>query len=67
MSPVEMPALLKGAGLAGLLDIFFMSLFIYAILVWFKRTKAAFVLTGIFIIGGVYLVARACGSTRKRL
>lgn len=43
--------------LSGLLDMFFMSILIYAILVWFKNSKAAFVLMGIFIVGALYLVA----------
>jgi diadenylate cyclase len=45
-------------GFTGSLDILIMSLLIYSVLVWFKKTKAAFVLTGILIIAGVYLVAR---------
>ncbi len=50
--------LIKEIGIAGFLDIAFMSLLIYSILVWFKRTKAAFVMLGMFIIGVAYLVAR---------
>lgn len=50
--------LIKEIGIAGFLDIAFMALLIYSILVWFKRTKAAFVLLGMFIIGMAYLVAR---------
>lgn len=45
-------------GISGFFDIMFMSLLIYTFLVWFKRTRAAFVLKGIFIIVIVYLVAR---------
>jgi len=51
-------SLLHGLGIAGFVDIAFMSLLIYCVLVWFKKTKAAFVLTGILIIAGVYIVAR---------
>ncbi|MFX0208164.1 MAG: hypothetical protein ACFFDT_19425, partial [Candidatus Hodarchaeota archaeon] len=50
--------LLKGLGVTGFLDITFLSLLIYSVLVWFKRTKAAFVLTGIIITAGVYIIAR---------
>lgn len=50
--------ILREIGPAGLLDILFMSIIIYAGLVLLKRTKAAFVLRGIFIIGIVYAVAR---------
>ncbi len=50
--------LIKEIGMTGFLDIAFMSLLIYSILVWFKRTKAAFVMLGMFIIGVAYLVAR---------
>jgi uncharacterized protein (TIGR00159 family) len=48
----------RGLGIAGFLDIAFMTLLIFGVLVWFKRTKAAFVLTGILIIAAVYVIAR---------
>ncbi len=35
-----------------------MSLLIYSLLVWFKRTRAAFVLIGMSMIGAAYLIAR---------
>ncbi|MBI4428635.1 MAG: DNA integrity scanning protein DisA nucleotide-binding domain protein [Ignavibacteriales bacterium] len=50
--------ILESVGVSGFLDILFMSVVIYSILVWFKRTKAAFVVIGMFIIGGAYLIAR---------
>jgi len=40
------------------LDVICMTLLIYLALAWFKRTKAAFVLMGILIVGGFYLLAR---------
>jgi diadenylate cyclase len=49
---------LRDIGVSGLLDIAFMSTLIYALIVWFKRSKAFFVLTGICIIGVIYLLAR---------
>jgi len=48
----------KEVGLTGFLDIAFMSLVIYTVLIAFKRTRAAFVLTGIFIIAVIYVLAR---------
>ena len=51
-------AFFKEVGISGFLDIAFMTLIIYSISIWFKKTKAAFVLTGILIIAGVYLLAR---------
>ncbi len=45
----------KEIGFSGFLDIIFMTLLIYTLLVWSKRTRAAFVLTGILIVAGVYL------------
>lgn len=45
-------------GFSGFLDILFMTLLIYTLLVWSKRTRAAFVLTGILIVAGIYLLAR---------
>ena len=50
--------IIESVGVSGFLDILFMSVVIYSILVWFKRTKAAFVVIGMFIIGGAYLIAR---------
>ena len=50
--------LIREIGWTGLLDIVFVTLWIYTILVWFKRTRAAFVLTGIIIVAAVYLLAR---------
>ncbi len=43
--------------IAEIADILIMTLFIYSLLVWFKKTRAAFVLTGILIIGAIYLLA----------
>lgn len=48
----------KEIGISGFFDIAFMSLLIYTVLIWFKRTKATFILIGIIIIGLVYLLAR---------
>lgn len=48
----------KEIGLAGFLDIAFMALLLYMLIIAFKRTRAAFVLTGMFIVACVYLVIR---------
>jgi diadenylate cyclase len=45
-------------GAAGVFDIAFMSLLVYLLLVWFKQTRSAFVLTGIVIVAGIYLLTR---------
>lgn len=55
---MELLTLLKEVGIVDFIDILFMSLVIYGVLIWFKKTKAAFVLTGILIMAGVYLLAR---------
>lgn len=44
--------------LSGLIDITFISFFLYAVLILFKRTKAKFVFTGVIIITLVYFAAR---------
>ena len=44
--------------LSELLDVAFMFLIIYSVLVWFKRTRAAFVITGMLIVGAAYFLAR---------
>jgi uncharacterized protein (TIGR00159 family) len=49
---------IKEIGLTGFLDIAFMSLLLYMLIVAFKRTRAAFVLTGMFIVACLYLVVR---------
>jgi diadenylate cyclase len=53
--------IIKEIGLTGFVDIAFMSLLIYSMLVWFKRTRTAFVVIGMSIIGGIYLAARVLG------
>jgi uncharacterized protein (TIGR00159 family) len=45
-------------GIWDLLDIAIVSTLIYSVLVWFKRTKAVFVAVGMFMLAGVYLLAR---------
>lgn len=50
--------IVKEIGYPGFFDIAFMSLLIYIVLVLFNRTKTRFVLTGIIIIGMVYLLSR---------
>lgn len=49
---------LQEIGLSGFLDVLFMTLLIYTLLVWSRRTRAASVLTGIVIVGVIYLLAR---------
>ena len=51
-------AWVKEVGMTGFLDITFMSLLIYIVIIGFKRTRAAFVLTGIFIVVVIYLLSR---------
>ncbi|MFA6028924.1 MAG: diadenylate cyclase [Elusimicrobiota bacterium] len=50
--------LLTGFGLADALDIAIVSLLLYLAWTWFRRTKAAFVAIGMFILTGIYIVAR---------
>lgn len=54
----ELIDIFKVVGVAGIIDILFMSALIYALIIWFKRSKAVFVLIGLFIIGVIYLAAR---------
>lgn len=49
---------LKSIGVSGFLDIALMAVLIYTLLVWFKRSKAVFVLVGLVIVGIVYNTAR---------
>ena len=50
--------IIESIGISGFLDILFMSVVIYSLLVWLKQTKAAFVAMGMFIFGVGYLLAR---------
>lgn len=51
-------SILNEIGVSDLLDVLLMTVLVYFVLVWFKRTRAAFVLTGILIIAALYLLAR---------
>lgn len=54
-------AYLKAVSLADFLDIALVTVLIYAMLVWFKRTKTAFVAMGLMMLTAVYMVARITG------
>ncbi|MBI2871399.1 MAG: DNA integrity scanning protein DisA nucleotide-binding domain protein [Candidatus Omnitrophica bacterium] len=43
---------------ADLVDMAIVSTLVYLVLIWFKQTRAAFILVGILIFGAVYLLAR---------
>ncbi len=53
--------IIGAVGLADILDIAFVASLLYLFLLWFKRTKAVFVATGIFILAAVYIIARQAG------
>jgi len=48
----------QNLGITEILDIIVISFLIYLLLIWFKKTRAVFVLTGIIIAAVVYLLAR---------
>lgn len=52
---------LKAVALADVLDIALVTVLIYALLVWFKKTKTAFVAMGLLMLALVYTVARIMG------
>lgn len=52
---------MKAAGFADLLDIALVTVLIYALLVWFKKTKTAFVAMGLLMLALVYTLARIMG------
>ncbi len=54
---------LKAVGLSDLLDIAMVTVIIYALLVWFKRTKTAFVALGLLMLAALYALARVMGMT----
>lgn len=48
-------------GLSDLVDVIIVSVVLYSLLVWFKRSRAVFVVIGMLIVGLVYLVSRQFG------
>ena len=52
---------LKAIGIADILDIALVSVAIYAMLVWFKRARAAVVAKGMLVVTAVYMLASASG------
>jgi diadenylate cyclase len=58
---------IKEVGVSGLLDVAFLSILIYVVMLWFKQTRAAFVLTGIVIVAVLYLVMRQFHLTMTAL
>lgn len=59
MNPIEIIVdIAKDVRLSGFLDIAFVTVFIYTILVLFKQSKARLIITGIFILSVIYLIAR---------
>ena len=50
--------LLRGITLSEVIDIILVSIILYTGIVWAQRTRAAFVVRGIAILGGIYLIAR---------
>jgi diadenylate cyclase len=51
-------SLIEEIGISGFIDIAVLTVLIYSVLVWFKRTRTAFVVKGMAIMGGAYLLAR---------
>jgi uncharacterized protein (TIGR00159 family) len=43
---------------AEIVDIIFVAVLFYTAIVWARRTRAAFVVRGILILGGIYIIAR---------
>ncbi len=55
--------IVKEVRLSGFLDIAFISVFIYVILILFKQSKARFIVTGIVLLGLIYLLAQQLNLT----
>lgn len=52
---------LHTVGVADILDIALVAVLIYALLVWFKQSKAAVVAKGMLVVAAVYLFSRSTG------
>ena len=56
-----MPPIFTDIGFREILDVAFMALFAYGIILWMKRAKAGLALVGILMLGGFYFAAREIG------
>lgn len=54
-------ATFRTISVADVLDMIVIATLLYFVLLWFKRTKAAFVARGIFIFAAVYVIAQQAG------
>ncbi len=54
---------LESIRITDILDILFMTIVIYSILVWFRRTRGGFAVLGLLIFGLAYLIARQLNLT----
>ncbi|MDD5656236.1 MAG: diadenylate cyclase [Elusimicrobia bacterium] len=52
---------IKPVAAPDVMDMGLVALLIYALLVWFKQTRSAFVVLGLLILMGVYMIARLTG------
>ncbi|MGH7930066.1 MAG: diadenylate cyclase [Candidatus Binatia bacterium] len=50
--------LIKAISLSEIVDIILVAIVLYTGIVWAQRTRAAFVVRGIAVLGGIYLIAR---------
>jgi uncharacterized protein (TIGR00159 family) len=55
------PQVFTNIGPKEILDIAFVALLAYGVIVWMKRAKAGLALVGILMLGGVYMAARELG------
>ncbi|PCI37089.1 MAG: hypothetical protein COB53_07595 [Elusimicrobia bacterium] len=52
---------IQAVGIADILDIALVAVLVYALLVWFKHSKAAVVAKGMLVVAAVYLFSRSTG------
>ena len=52
---------IRNIGFTDLIDISIIAIFIYLIMIWFKRARARFMIIGMFILGSIYVLARLFG------
>ncbi|MFH1406971.1 MAG: diadenylate cyclase [Candidatus Omnitrophota bacterium] len=52
---------IQNVRIADIIDVGIISVFIYLVLVWFKRARARFMLLGMIILGSIYVLARLFG------
>jgi hypothetical protein len=59
---VIMLDLLRSISIADIIDILFVALLFYSAIVWLKRTRAAFIVRGLFVLVAIFITRASWSS-----